>query len=197
MVAAREVVRDLVATDGGHEAVVVALLPDGGRNLPIEAAQRRVDARERAAADDRIGHPHRHTARRPPPRDGPAAGHRRPDDGAGGRRHRDSPRSSASVNCPFRAAGRGRGGGPEVGSINEKGLLDRAYRDPSIVDRTVGEVMDPPLPLVDAAASLDEAFSLLSGASTALVVVRADRPIGIVTKLDLLEYLAHHPTAAG
>ena len=57
--------------------------------------------------------------------------------------------------------------------------------------------MDPPLPLVDAAASLDEAFSLLSGASTALVVVRADRPIGIVTKLDLLEYLAHHPTAAG
>ena len=39
-----------------------------------------------------------------------------------------------------------------VGSINEKGLLDRAFRDPSIVERTVGEVMDPPLPLVDASA---------------------------------------------
>ena len=36
-----------------------------------------------------------------------------------------------------------------VGSITEKGLLDRAFRDPSIVERTVGEVMDPPLPLVD------------------------------------------------
>ena len=84
-----------------------------------------------------------------------------------------------------------------VGSINEKGLLDRAYRDPSVVDRTVGEVMDPPLPLVDAAATLDEAFALLSGAATALVVVRGGRPIGVVTKLDLLEYLAHRPTGAG
>ena len=50
-----------------------------------------------------------------------------------------------------------------VGSITEKGLLDRAFRDPSIVERTVGEVMDRPLPLVDVAASLDEAFALLSG----------------------------------
>jgi cystathionine beta-synthase len=84
-----------------------------------------------------------------------------------------------------------------VGSINEKGLLDRAYRDPSVVDRTVGEVMDGPLPLIDAGASLDEAFASLSGSTTALVVVRGGRPVGIVTKLDLLEYLAHHPSAGG
>ena len=32
MVAAREVIRDLAASDGGHEAVVVVLLPDSGRN---------------------------------------------------------------------------------------------------------------------------------------------------------------------
>jgi cystathionine beta-synthase len=79
-----------------------------------------------------------------------------------------------------------------VGSISEKGLLDRAFRDPSVVDRTVGEVMDPPLPLVDASASLDEAFTLLSGGSPAVVAVRGERPAGVVTKLDLLEYLAHH-----
>jgi len=40
-----------------------------------------------------------------------------------------------------------------VGSINERSLLDRAFRDPSIVERTVGEVMDGPLPLVDASAT--------------------------------------------
>jgi cystathionine beta-synthase len=79
-----------------------------------------------------------------------------------------------------------------VGSISEKGLLDRAFRDPSVVDRTVGEVMDPPLPLVDASASLDDAFTLLSGGSPAVVAVRGERPAGVVTKLDLLEYLAHH-----
>jgi cystathionine beta-synthase len=77
-----------------------------------------------------------------------------------------------------------------VGSINEKSLLDRAFRDPSIVQRTVGEVMDGPLPLVDASATLDEAFRLLSGGSPALVAVRGEQPAGVVTKLDLLEYLS-------
>jgi cystathionine beta-synthase len=78
-----------------------------------------------------------------------------------------------------------------VGSINEKNLLDRAFRDPSIVQRTVGEVMDGPLPLVDASATLDEAFTLLSGGSPALVAVRGEQPAGVVTKLDLLEYLSN------
>ena len=78
-----------------------------------------------------------------------------------------------------------------VGSIQEKGLLDRAFRDPSIVDRTVGEMMDGPLPLVDASATLDEAFSLLSGGTPALVAIRGEEPAGVVTKLDLLEYLSH------
>jgi cystathionine beta-synthase len=80
-----------------------------------------------------------------------------------------------------------------VGSINEKGLLDRAFRDPSVVERTVGEVMDAPLPIMDASATLDDAFDLLSGGASALVAVRGERPAGVVTKLDLLEYLAHLP----
>jgi cystathionine beta-synthase len=79
-----------------------------------------------------------------------------------------------------------------VGSISEKGLLDRAYRDPSIVERTVGEVMDRPLPLVDSSATLDDAFKALSGGTPAVIAVSAERPVGIVTKLDLLEYLTHH-----
>jgi cystathionine beta-synthase len=78
-----------------------------------------------------------------------------------------------------------------VGSISEKALLDRAYRDPSTVERTVGEVMEGPLPLVDASATLDEAFALLSGGSPALVAVDGEQPAGVVTKLDLLEYLSH------
>ena len=82
-----------------------------------------------------------------------------------------------------------------VGSISEKGLLDRALRDPTVVERTVGEVMDAPLPLVDASATLDEAFALLSQGSPAVVAVRGERPAGVVTKLDLLEYLAHHGAA--
>ena len=88
-----------------------------------------------------------------------------------------------------------RGDGDEVdgivGSVSEKGLLDRAYRDPTVVERTVGELMDPPLPTIDLGASLDDAFGLLSGTAPAVVVVSNGRAAGVVTKLDLLEYLAH------
>jgi cystathionine beta-synthase len=78
-----------------------------------------------------------------------------------------------------------------VGSVSEKGLLERAYRNPDIVERTVGEVMDRPLPTLDLGATVDEAFALLSGGAAGLLVIRAGRPAGVVTKLDLLEYLAH------
>ncbi|TAM57062.1 MAG: pyridoxal-phosphate dependent enzyme, partial [Chloroflexota bacterium] len=80
--------------------------------------------------------------------------------------------------------------GAIVGSISEKGLLDRAYRDPSTVERTVGEVMDRPLPVLDAATPLDEAFALLSEGAPALVACDGERAVGVVTKLDLLELLA-------
>ncbi|MFI5262451.1 MAG: CBS domain-containing protein, partial [Candidatus Limnocylindrales bacterium] len=78
-----------------------------------------------------------------------------------------------------------------VGSISEKSLLDRAYHDPAIVERTVGEAMERPLPTIATSAALDEAFRLLSEGAPALVAVAEGRPAGIVSKLDLLEFLAH------
>jgi len=79
-----------------------------------------------------------------------------------------------------------------VGSLNERSLLERAYRDPTVVERTVGEIMDRPLPTIAADASLDDAFTALSEGAQALVAVDGGKPVGIVTKLDLLEFLAHH-----
>ncbi|CAN5797847.1 cystathionine beta-synthase [soil metagenome] len=78
-----------------------------------------------------------------------------------------------------------------VGSISEMSLLERAYRDPAVVERTVGEVMDRPLPTIDQSASMEDAFQALAEGSSALVAVSEGRPAGVVTKLDLLEYLAH------
>ncbi|MFL5755860.1 MAG: cystathionine beta-synthase [Chloroflexota bacterium] len=79
-----------------------------------------------------------------------------------------------------------------VGSVSEKSLLDRAFRDPTVVERTVGEVMERPIPFIPTVASLDEAFGLLSDGASALLAIEDERPVGVVTKLDLLEYLAHH-----
>lgn len=78
-----------------------------------------------------------------------------------------------------------------VGSVDEKQLLDRVFRDPGTVDRTVGEVMGRPLPTIDLEASLDVAFDALASGAPALIAVRDRRPAGVVTKLDLLEHLTH------
>jgi cystathionine beta-synthase len=79
-----------------------------------------------------------------------------------------------------------------VGSIQERTLLDRVYRDPSLVESSVGAAMDPPFPTIPRTADMDDAFDLLLGGATALVVVDLDQPVGMITKLDLLEFVAQH-----
>jgi predicted transcriptional regulator len=50
--------------------------------------------------------------------------------------------------------------------------------------------MQPPLPAVDADASIDEVYEGLSGPNAAVVVASGGRPTGILTRSDLLEFLA-------
>jgi cystathionine beta-synthase len=84
-----------------------------------------------------------------------------------------------------------------VGSIQERSLLDRVYRDPGLIETTVGAAMDGPFPTIEAAAHIDDAFDTLLRGATALVVVDGvEQPIGIITRLDLLEFMAHRGRAA-
>ena len=190
MIATLELVRELAETDGGNEAVVVTLLPDGGRNylskLYNDEWMRANGLLATTGAVVRIAT-------------------------LLADRHHDGGRPSVIVARTTEQVGRAierlqefgisqlpvselpEGDAVEglVGSINERSLLERAYRDPAIVERTVGEVMDAPLPLVEASASVDEAFALLSDGAPAVVAIQSGRPAGLVTKLDLLEYLAH------
>ncbi|HEY9286937.1 MAG TPA: cystathionine beta-synthase [Candidatus Dormibacteraeota bacterium] len=76
-----------------------------------------------------------------------------------------------------------------VGSIQERTLLDRVYRDPGLIDTTVGAAMDGPFPTITAGAHIDEAFNALLGGATALVVIEREQPVGIITRLDLLEFM--------
>jgi cystathionine beta-synthase len=76
-----------------------------------------------------------------------------------------------------------------VGSIRERGLLDRAYRDPQVLDRTVGEVMEEPLPMVDVRDTVDEAMTVLTGGAAALLVCEGPRPVGVLTRADVLDFL--------
>lgn len=83
------------------------------------------------------------------------------------------------------------GGSEVVGSIQERSLLDRVYRDPAVVTTPVSQAMDPPFACVASAAPIEEAFEKLLGGEPALLIVDGDAPIGVITRSDLLEYVAH------
>jgi cystathionine beta-synthase len=77
-----------------------------------------------------------------------------------------------------------------VGSIQERSLLDRVFKNPDALNDDIAVAMQPPLATVDVTASLDDVFADLSGPSAAVVVGAAGRPAAILTRSDLLEYLA-------
>ena len=77
-----------------------------------------------------------------------------------------------------------------VGAIGERGLLRRAAEDPSVLDSEIVEVMEPPFPAVSADDPVRDAIELLVGEQQALLVTRDGRAEGLVTRADLLEALA-------
>jgi len=81
--------------------------------------------------------------------------------------------------------------GRMVGSIHERSLLDRVYRDPNLIETPVGAAMESPFPTIGTTAHIDDAFEALLSGAGALVVLEDDRPMGIITRLDLLEFMAH------
>jgi cystathionine beta-synthase len=79
-----------------------------------------------------------------------------------------------------------------IGSLQDRDLLDRVFKNPDALHEDVAAAMQPPLAAIDAAQSLDEVFATLTGRTNAVVVAREGRPVGVLTRSDLLEYLAHH-----
>jgi len=78
-----------------------------------------------------------------------------------------------------------------VGSLQDRDLLDRVFKNPDALHEDVANAMQPPLATIDAGDSLDEVFPTLTGRTNAVVVAREGRPVGVITRSDLLDYLAH------
>jgi cystathionine beta-synthase len=79
-----------------------------------------------------------------------------------------------------------------IGSIQDRDLLDRVFRNADALHEDVASAMQPPLATVEASASVDEIVAALTGRTNAVVVAEEGRPVGVVTRSDLLEYLAHN-----
>ena len=63
--------------------------------------------------------------------------------------------------------------------------------NPDALNEGVAQAMQPPLHVIDSAESVDRVFADLTAGSPAVVVAQNGRPSGMLTRSDLLEYLAH------
>jgi cystathionine beta-synthase len=76
-----------------------------------------------------------------------------------------------------------------VGSIRDRELLERVFRDPDALQSDVAETMGPPIPMVEWDAPVEMAFAELER-TPALVVTKSGQALGVLTRSDLLEFLA-------
>jgi cystathionine beta-synthase len=83
-----------------------------------------------------------------------------------------------------------------VGSVQERTMLDRVFRDPALVDATVERVMEAPFPVVQSNEDVERLYAELAGGVPALLAVDEGRPVSVITKADLLEFVAHQRRAS-
>ena len=96
---------------------------------------------------------------------------------------------------PVRGAGleNGSGGVDQlVGSIEERALLDRVFREGGeVLGRPVEELMSAPLAIVDMLLPLDDLYGALQSHPALVVADEHRQAAGVLTRTDLLEFLAH------
>jgi cystathionine beta-synthase len=184
----------VVAADLGEEDVVVVILPDTGRNYLTKffndewmVQNGYVDR----IAPARVREVLRLVASGHPPADGRELPGLVTVDSASPLAEAIELMQRYSISqLPVRTRGEA-GGVTLVGSLQERTLLDRIYRDPGIVGQPVAAAMDPPFGTMAAEAPLEEAFRVLVRGDTAIVVLDDEAPIGMITRADLLEFVAH------
>jgi cystathionine beta-synthase len=81
-----------------------------------------------------------------------------------------------------------------IGSVRENALLDAALRDAEVMSKPIIEILQPPLPVADASDPLDHVLGELAGGAPAVVAQREGRAVGVLTRADLLTYLAGKDT---
>ena len=77
-----------------------------------------------------------------------------------------------------------------VGAVVERELLDAVFADRAALDAPLAEHMSRALPTVGAGEDLQVAMAALEAAS-AMLVLDDGKPVGIITRSDLLGYLSH------
>src|SRR5246127_4958533 len=182
-----------VAEQAGPDALIVVLLPDGGRGYMSKIfndAWMSSYGFLRTRLDGSIEQPTVGEVLRRKCGALPDLGHTHPTEPA-----RAATGISREYGVPQRPAG---GAEPPVmagevaGSVSERELLSAVFEGRAKLADAVSEHMSPPLPLVGAGESVTAAGKALREWD-ALMVVEQGKPVGVITRYDLLGFLSEGP----
>ena len=76
-----------------------------------------------------------------------------------------------------------------VGSLNEASIMKTLHDGVDLNNQEIRAVMGKPLPVLDENKDIAEAYRLLLGGSPAIVVLRADAPVGLISRFDFINTL--------
>jgi cystathionine beta-synthase len=82
------------------------------------------------------------------------------------------------------------GAGQCVGCLNDVTLLKLLHDGEDLSTRRVADVMGRPLPMMDATIDVSEPYRLLMSGHTGVLVTVGHTPVGLLTRIDLVEFWA-------
>jgi cystathionine beta-synthase len=185
--AARQVARELVGTPGGEDAVVVVLLPDSGRGYLTKLfndawlAQYGF-ATDSATTDQTVGEVLRGKSGRLPDLVHTHPGETIAEAVAILQEYSVSQMPVVRAEPPIVAA-------EVAGSVSERTLLEALFTGAAHLTDRVEDHMSPPLPTIGSSESAHAAVAILEDAD-ALLVHEDGKPVGVLTRQDLLAFLA-------
>ncbi len=77
-----------------------------------------------------------------------------------------------------------------VGSLDEPSLMKLLHDGTEVTKQQISEVMGKPLPMRDEDTDITEAYRVLLSGTTGVIVTRNEIPIGVITRVDLINYWA-------
>jgi cystathionine beta-synthase len=80
-----------------------------------------------------------------------------------------------------------------VGSVNDVAIMRAVFDQADLLHEPVRDVMGRPFPALEVSTDIDSAYKLLTLANSAILVTEASRPVGVVTRQDIISFLSAAP----
>jgi cystathionine beta-synthase len=77
-----------------------------------------------------------------------------------------------------------------IGSVNDVAVMQAVFDQQDLLHEPVRDVMGRPFPALETSADIDAAYKLLTLANSAILVTENQRPVGVVTRQDIISFLS-------